>query len=111
MCICIYIYVYIYREREREKSIYPPPRLRKWRAKGVSFLSVCCVSRMLFSCVFTVGMLTVGMLTVGIFTVGMFTAGMFTVGMFTVGLVLFMSQGLSRFSAVDTTCVPFWCQF
>ena len=58
----------------------PPPRFREWRTKGVSFLFVFCVSRMLFSVFFTVGMFTVGIFTVGMFIVDMFTVGMFTVG-------------------------------
>ena len=92
----MYIYIcYIY------ILLYPPPRLREWRAKGVSFLSVFCVSGMLFVCVFTVGMFTVGMSTVGIFTVGIFT-----VGMFTVGLVLFVLEGVAHFPNV---CVHFGC--
>ena len=67
----IYIFIYVY--------IYPPPRLREWRAKGVSFLFIVCVSRMLFFCVFTDGMFTVGMFTIGMFTIGMFTIGLGTV--------------------------------
>ena len=84
--------------------------MREWRAKGVSFLSVCCVSRLLLFYVFTVGMFTVGILTVDMLTVGMCTVGLFTVGVFTVGLVLFvLIGGPPHFSAVATTCVPFWC--
>ena len=76
-------------------SKYPPPRLRDWRAKGVSFLSVFLLS---FSNVaFLCFLLSVCLLSVKVSV------------SYTDGLVLSVLKRGPRFSAVATSCVPFWC--
>ena len=64
--------------RGNQRSLYPPPRLREWRANGVSFLSVICFPRITFLLLYFSTVLLSYFSTM--FTVGMFTVGMFTVG-------------------------------